>query len=116
MTLQVQIAESGESSICNGSDKQNGDGTECHELAATLRPICTKLISDLNLRPLERFESNKLMAAVLEAAAETGVPHPPNSHSYASLLVGYSYADVSPPPPSPEKRDKDSSLFHARKS
>lgn len=97
MTLQVQNVKSGGNSICNGNATKDGDGTEYHELAATLRPICTKLISDLNLRPLERFESSKLMAAVLEAAAATGVPHPPNSHSYASLLVGYSYADVSPP-------------------
>lgn len=115
MTLLTQNAKSGETSLCNGNAKKDGDETEDHELAGTLRPICTKLISDLNLRSLESFESSKLMAAVLEAAAATGVPHPPNSHSYASLLVGYSYADVSTPS-GPEKRDKDQSSFRARKT
>lgn len=103
MTVSVQTTTSIRGNGANGNFRQDGDAVEDHDLAASLRPIYVQLISDLNLPPLERFESEKLMAAVLEAAAATGVPHPPHSHSYESLLVGYSYADVS----CPSQRDRD---------
>lgn len=65
------------------------------DLATNLRPLYTQFFEDLNLtQPFERFESEKLMYAVLESAQSTGVPFDTNSHSYQSLMVGYSYADV----------------------
>jgi hypothetical protein len=65
-------------------------------LVTTLRPLYIQFFKDLELtQPFERFQSEKLMEAVLEFARGTGVPHPHNSHSYESLMVGYSYADVS---------------------
>ncbi|KAK9420885.1 putative Longiborneol synthase [Seiridium unicorne] len=70
------------------------DSGDAPDLATTLRPLYTQFFKDLELtQPFERFESEKLMEAVLEFARGTGVPHPPNSHSYQSLMVGYSYAD-----------------------
>jgi hypothetical protein len=71
------------------------NGVDALALAARLRPLYTKFFKDLDLKPaFERFESEKLMEAVLEHAKETGVPHDTNSYSYQSLMVGYSYADV----------------------
>jgi hypothetical protein len=48
-----------------------------------------------NLPPLETFESEKLMTAVLDAAGATGIPLLANLISNNSLLGGYFYADVS---------------------
>ncbi|KAG8161099.1 hypothetical protein KVR01_009363 [Diaporthe batatas] len=93
MTILVQTATPNSSNRVNGHVMEGDIAIEDPELAASLRPIYTKFLSDLNLPPLERFESEKLMTAVLEAAAATGVPHPLNSRSYEGLLVGYSYAD-----------------------
>lgn len=71
------------------------NGVDALALAARLRPLYTKFFKDLDLKPaFERFESEKLMEAVLEHAKETGVPHATNSYSYQSLMVGYTYADV----------------------
>ncbi|KAF5022588.1 hypothetical protein F66182_5359 [Fusarium sp. NRRL 66182] len=70
------------------------DGGDLPTLAARLRPLYTNFFKDLDLKPaFERFESERLMTEVLEYAKTTGVPHPTNSHSYQSLMVGYTYAD-----------------------
>ncbi|KAI6758657.1 hypothetical protein HG530_010897 [Fusarium avenaceum] len=74
------------------------NGVDALALAARLRPLYTKFFKDLDLKPaFERFESEKLMEAVLEHAKETGVPHATNSYSYQSLMVGYTYADACLP-------------------
>ncbi|KAI0482206.1 isoprenoid synthase domain-containing protein [Xylariaceae sp. FL0804] len=62
-------------------------------LAARLRPLYNQFFEDLRLQPFERSESEKLKGAIFQCAKETGVPYPPNSHSYSALMVGYSYAD-----------------------
>lgn len=95
MTFEATTTTPTDNDRVNGDSKQYGNVAEDRELADTLRPIYAQFISDLNLPPLERFESEKLLAAILETAAATGVPHPAHSHSYENLLVGYSYADVS---------------------
>lgn len=64
------------------------------DLATTLRPLYTQFLKDLNLQPLERFESDKLLEAVLEVAQRTGIPHDDNSSSFQGLMIGYSIADV----------------------
>ncbi|KAF5676907.1 longiborneol synthase [Fusarium heterosporum] len=70
------------------------DGEDLPTLAARLRPLYTKFFKDLDLKPaFERYESGRLMEEVLAYAKTTGVPCPPNSYSYQSLLVGYTYAD-----------------------
>ncbi|RGP78366.1 longiborneol synthase [Fusarium longipes] len=70
------------------------DGGDSPTLADRLRPIYIKFFRDLDLKPdFERFESDKLKEEVLRQAKATGVPFPHNSHSYQSLMVGYSYAD-----------------------
>lgn len=112
MTCSIQTTTPNVIKRVDGVFEENGNTIEDCELAASLRPIYTQLISDLNLPPLERFESEKLMTATLEAAAATGVPHPPNSHSYESLLVGYSYADVS----RPSQRAQEISYLQQRQS
>lgn len=90
MTSQSEISIKGKAPVSPPSSEGGLD-----DLATTLRPIYEKFLVDLRLtQPMERFESEKLMKAVLEYAEGTGVPCPPNSHSYESLLVGYSYADV----------------------
>ncbi|KAF4341516.1 longiborneol synthase [Fusarium beomiforme] len=72
------------------------DEEDLPSLAARLRPLYSKFFKDLDLKPeFERFESERLMKDVLEYAKTTGVPHPPNSYSYQSLMVGYSYADLN---------------------
>ena len=64
-------------------------------LATDLRPLYVAFMQDLNLlQPAERYESERLLEAVLEFARSTGVPHPANSHSYQCLILGFSYADV----------------------
>lgn len=71
------------------------ESEKLQELITTLRPLYVQFFKDLDLtQPLELFESDKLKKAVLEFAESTSVPFPPNSHSYESLMVGYSYADV----------------------
>ncbi|KAF4468047.1 longiborneol synthase [Fusarium albosuccineum] len=70
------------------------EGSSRLALATRLRPLYTKFFKDLDLQPaFERFESERLMTEVLKYAESTGVPHDVNSHSYQSLMVGYSYAD-----------------------
>lgn len=65
-------------------------------LAARLKPLYSRFLTDLDLQPeYRRHESEKLMEEVLKFAKSTGVPHDLNSHSYQSLMVGYTYADVS---------------------
>ncbi|KAF3015269.1 terpene cyclase [Neopestalotiopsis sp. 37M] len=71
------------------------DAESSPDLAITLQPLYTRFFQDLQLtQPFERFESDKLMDAVLEFARETGVPHPPNSHSYQSLMNCLPYHDL----------------------
>ncbi|KAK6720728.1 Longiborneol synthase clm1 [Fusarium graminearum] len=63
-------------------------------LAARLQPLYSRFLMDLDLQPeYRRHESEKLMEEVLKFAKSTGVPHDLNSHSYQSLMVGYTYAD-----------------------
>lgn len=66
------------------------------KLADTLRPIYTQFIADLNLKePFVLVEPDRFLAGLLEYAKGTGVPFPPNSHSFSCLMVGYSSAGVS---------------------
>ncbi|KAK7740949.1 hypothetical protein SLS53_005012 [Cytospora paraplurivora] len=88
-------------------DKQGGAVTSLHpsvdgedavisdqqKLADTLRPIYTQFIADLNLKePFVLVEPDRFLAGLLEYAKGTGVPFPPNSHSFNCLMVGYSSA------------------------
>lgn len=76
----------------NGTSTVNGDQ---QGLAAILRPFYTQFLSDLSLKqPFILHEPEKFMTAVLEYAEGTGVPFPPNSHSFSCLMVGYSSSGV----------------------
>lgn len=77
----------------NGTTTLN---SEQQGLADILRPFYTQFLSDLNLkRPFILHEPEKFMNAILEYAEGTGVPFPPNSHSFSCLMVGYSSSGVS---------------------
>ncbi|RGP64952.1 longiborneol synthase [Fusarium sporotrichioides] len=70
------------------------DGGDPPALAAHLQPLYTKFVADLDLKPeFKTYNSEKLLEEVLKHAEATGVPYPPNSHSYQSLMVGYAYVD-----------------------
>ncbi|KAJ4267559.1 Longiborneol synthase clm1 [Fusarium torreyae] len=88
MTATPNLNENGQLS------PPGSDGGDPPSLAARLRPLYTKFFRDLDLKPaFKRFESERLMEEVLAHASKTGVPCPPNTYSYQSLMVGYTYAD-----------------------
>lgn len=74
-------------------------GGSSPELVATLKPIYTRFLKELKATDCVRFESERLMKAVMEHAQSTGLVIEPGTVSYQTLMVGYSMADVRDPHP-----------------